>query len=225
MKKRLPKEFIIQLGAITGFNFLVLFIRNLVLANNEYNFLIWNLFLGFTPLLIAIILFELKVKKINVFFVSGSILWLLFYPNAPYMISDLIHVDKTSSLVVYDALIIFSFAMLSVFYGFYSLKIMHQLYTRLIGTKVANGLVTLSILLSSFGIYLGRVLRLNSWDLFTNPLSVIEKIVSHLFPIGNNPATYVTIILFSSIQFILLIMTKNIDEMQEKQLINGLPAK
>src|SRR4051812_31496941 len=119
----LPTNYVIVLALVTVFDLVILLIRNMVEQTSTYNFLLWNLFLAFVPLAIAwIIHFALnKVSKIII--VIGSIVWLMFYPNAPYMISDLIHVNSASTNVLYDTLIIFSFSILALFYGFYSLKI------------------------------------------------------------------------------------------------------
>jgi uncharacterized membrane protein len=185
------------------------------------NFLIWNLFLAFLPLLFAWLLYQFAAKMNKVVIILCSLVWLLFYPNAPYMISDLIHVQQLDPLVLYDAMIIFSFAILALFFGFYSLKIIHVLYQQIAGRKTAHTVVWVSIILSSAGIYLGRILRLNSWDLFTHPLQVLATIFEHLFPVGKNPTTYIIIVLYSVIQFILLIMTKDMDMIGKNNLISG----
>lgn len=221
MKNKIPNNYLLILAIVTGFNLLALAIRNMVQGNTIYNFLLWNLFLAFVPLLVAWLLQFFVSKLSKVLIVIGSFVWLLFYPNAPYMISDLIHVNSASNIVLYETLIIFSFSMLALFYGFFSLKIIHVIYKQLFSEKIAHTVVIASILLSSFGIYLGRILRLNSWNLFTHPLQVMKTIFHHLFPIGQNPSTYIIILLFSIIQFILLVMMKDMDEVGGKRLISG----
>ncbi len=211
--KTLTKNYIRILGVITAVNIAMLLIRNYIEGNSVYNFLFWNLFLGFLPLLFAYILYIFKEKLSAITLIIGSGIWLLFYPNAPYMISDLIHVDKDSSTVIYDTLIIFSISILSVFYGFYSLKIIHSLWRNQWSSRRANLFIVFALLMSSFGIYLGRILRLNSWDLFTNPLKVLSDVIHHLWPINQNPTTYYIVLLFSIIQYILLVMTKDLEEL------------
>ena len=109
------KNFII----FTLFNLFYLFSLNFINKNNNYNFLIWNLFLGFVPYLLAIVLHYYSNRINNITLLFGSFLWLVFYPNAPYMITDLIHVNENSSNVIYEALMIFSFSMESLFFGFW----------------------------------------------------------------------------------------------------------
>ena len=218
---KLPRNYLVVLALFTAFCLLSLFVRNLAEGNRVYNFLLWNLFLAFLPLVIAWIIFFFLDKLNKVLIIIISFLWLLFYPNAPYMISDLIHVNNTSSLVLYDTLIIFSFSMLALFYGFYSLKIIHFSYRKLTNKRTAHLFIGASILLSSAGFYLGRILRLNSWDLFTHPFQTMRTIFDHLWPIHQNPTTYVVILLFSFIQFLLLVMMKDMDEIEKEDLASG----
>lgn len=188
----------------TAFNLFYLFVVNFITVNTQYNFLVWNLFLGFVPYLVALVLKYYLDKLNRIILLIGSFLWLLFYPNAPYMITDLIHVNENSSRVIYEALMIFSFAMESLFFGFYSLKLIESILLQNQGRLKVRIFLISSILLSSFGIYLGRILRLNSWDVFSSPVKTFEMILDHLFPITKNPTTYSMIILFSCIQLILL---------------------
>lgn len=221
MQYKLPRNYLVILALFTAFCLLSLVVRNLAEGNTVYNFLLWNLFLAFLPLLIAWIIYFFLGKLNKVVIIIASFLWLLFYPNAPYMISDLIHVNNTNAMVLYDTLIIFSFSMLALFYGFYSLKIIHFSYRQITSKKIAHVVIIVSILLSSAGFYLGRILRLNSWDLFTHPLQTMQMIFDHLWPINENPTTYVVILLFGFIQFILLIMMKDMDEIDKEELVSG----
>ena len=206
------KSYLYPLALFLTFNLIVLLIRDLVIETNLYNFLLFNLFLGFLPILVAFIL-TLSYKKLSRFWIIVFVLvWLIFYPNAPYMITDLIHVNAESSYVIYDALIIFSFAMLSLFFGFYSIKMVQNVIQEIWNKKVARIAVAASIVLSSFGIYLGRILRLNSWDIFTEPIKTFLNILHHLSPIEGNIQTYIIIVLFSCIQYILLLTIKDNNE-------------
>lgn len=221
MKPKLPRNYLIALTWVTAFDLLALLIRNLYEQNSTYNFLLWNLFLAFIPLAVAWITYYIVGRWNILMILIFSFLWLLFYPNAPYMISDLIHVNENSPVVLYEALILFSFAILALFYGFYSLKIIHLVFRSRTGILTANIIIWTSIVLSSAGIYLGRILRLNSWDLFTHPMRVFQTVFDHLFPVTKNPSTYLVIFLFSIIQLILLIMMKDFDEIEKHRLISN----
>src|SRR5215204_1407621 len=220
MQNKLPRNYLVILAVFTAFCLLCLFIRNGVEGNTVYNFLLWNLFLAFLPLLMAWVIHFFIGRLSKIIVIIGSLVWLLFYPNAPYMISDLIHVNNANAMVLYDTLIIFSFSMLALFYGFYSVKIIHLCYRLITSKRTAHLVIVAAILLSSAGIYLGRILRLNSWDLFRHPIQTMQTIFDHLWPINKNPTTYVIILLFSCIQFILLTMMKDMDEIEKESLIS-----
>ncbi len=191
---------------VSVISIVALHIRNLIIGDSKYNFLLWNLFLGFVPLLVAWLVQRFESVLPVVVFWAGCAFWLLFYPNAPYMISDFIHVDRSESYVLYDALMIFNIAILSTFYGLYSLKIVQNVVAKRYSLKLANIVVGASIVLAAFGVYLGRVLRLNSWDVFTKPLETFRIILEHLFPFSENPQTWSLVVIFSALQVFLLIL-------------------
>jgi uncharacterized membrane protein len=102
-------------------------------------------------------------------------LWLLFLPNAPYMVTDLMHYRVTSELPVwYDAIMLGSFAMTGVMLGAVSLYLMHELAERLGGVILGWLFAASSIAASGVGIYFGRMLRWNSWDAVRSPSLVAE---------------------------------------------------
>jgi uncharacterized membrane protein len=191
-------------GVVTLINLAMLFTRNMIEGNTHYNFLIWNLFLGFVPFLVAYILLIFNAKiKIFIFLILNGI-WLLFYPNAPYMMTDLIHVQSQSSTVIYDTLIIYSISTHSLFFGFYSLRWIVELWEQRYSRRIAILVLIISIVLSGLGNYLGRILRLNSWDIFTHPGKVFLDVWHHLWPISSNHVTYYILALFTIIQLLIL---------------------
>jgi uncharacterized membrane protein len=220
MKRTVQKNMIVLL-IVTAVYLLILFTRNWVTDNTTYNFLLWNLFLGFLPLFFAFTLYLFNAKAGTFILFAGSFLWLLFYPNSPYMLTDFIHLNAQKPSAIYDAIIFFSISILSLFYGFFSLKIIHLIWYSRYNRKAANAIIIFSILLSSFGIYLGRILRVNSWDLFTKPLKVMADIFGHMWPVTKNPSTYYIIVLFTIIQVTLLWTIHDMDKLDEKPLPPG----
>jgi uncharacterized membrane protein len=207
---KLPeKDILYTLGTITFLNILILFVRNRIESNAEYNFLLWNLFLGFLPFAFAYLLLVFNsIYQNNLLLYVMSLVWLLFYPNAPYMITDFIHIQAESTTVIYDTLVIFSIAILSLFYGFFSLKIIHQIWKTRFSAKIATFAIIAALLLSSLGIYLGRILRLNSWDFFLHPLHTVESTLNHMWPVSENATTYYIVFLFTFIQGAMLVMIR-----------------
>ncbi|MBI4785505.1 MAG: DUF1361 domain-containing protein [Chloroflexi bacterium] len=139
-------------------------------------FLLWNLFLAWVPYLcsLAAILLHRRQPKAWWLILLPGFVWLIFLPNAPYLVTDILHLDERAPVPVwYDIAMLATFAWTGVFLGMASLSQMQSIVRRFLG-GAASWLFALStIALSGLGIYLGRFLNLNSWDLFTRPQIVL----------------------------------------------------
>jgi len=234
MKKLKIPKYTKVLLSLTIANLAILFIRNIIVGDKFFNFLLSNLLSGIIPFIIAIAIHYFNKRLSTFFFIIASLLWLLFYPNSPYMISDLIHpyqeakdvTDK--SLIIYDTMIVFSIAMLSVFYGFVSLKIMFNLFRKRFGNKFAHTAVFLSLCLSCLGFYIGRELiseikmgngYLYSWEIFLEPVYIIKTVWHALVPIKEHLPAYYMMALFGFIQYQLLIMMKDVSDFEEAEIV------
>lgn len=144
-----------------------------------FRFLAWNLFLGWLPFLLATVVIMFPGKHYVTF--GGSLLWLLFFPNAPYIVTDILHLWPRAGVPLwYDMILILSFAMTGLCLGFSSLGLMQGEVARRWGAAAGWGFVGLILLLSGFGIYIGRFLRWNSWDVFSNPLQLGQDLRMNL---------------------------------------------
>ena len=215
---------------LTLVNLLVLAIRNLIVGNDFYSFLRSNLYIGSLPVIvIAYLMYHFNDKLNNFIFWIGTFLWVLFYPNAPYMISDLIHdsqdpaIQAYADLIKYDTLIIFSLAMLSVFYGFLSLKLMFGLFKKRYGKHFAHIATNATIILSCLGFYMGRELLstlelgngyLYSWEIFLEPIKIIKIVWNALWPVPEHWPAYAMMALFGVVQYILLIMFYYVNDIE-----------
>ncbi len=136
-----------------------------------FTFLLWNLFLAWLPFLFAWVVYWRP--KTAVFLAP---LWLLFLPNAPYIVTDLIHLRWHSGVPVwYDALMIFTFALTGLLLGLVSLYLMQSLVARRLGEWISWLFVLFVLGLSAYGVYIGRFLRWNSWDVFTQPHTLLYE--------------------------------------------------
>jgi uncharacterized membrane protein len=131
-------------------------------------YLIWNLALAWIPLVLALLLvasYKRRHSAVELIAIGGA--WLLFLPNAPYVLTDYIHLGENHRL--YDTILIGSFAVTALALGFASLLLVQLVVTRaggaLLGWVAALG----ALFFASIGIYLGRVLRFNSWDAIQHP--------------------------------------------------------
>lgn len=144
-------------------------------------YLIWNLFLAWIPYVISSCLIK-KDTSINRF-IPLFILWLLFFPNAPYLVTDILHIaSRVSPLLWYDSLLFFFFGWIGLLLGILSLAHIHQYFKNHFSYVVSEIIIFAVCLISSFGIYLGRFERWNSWDVFINPF----QLAKHSFYISTN---------------------------------------
>jgi uncharacterized membrane protein len=146
-----------------------------------YRFLIWNLFLAWIPLVCATAAFARARRRIDAIVVVLLLVWLLFFPNAPYMLTDFIHVGESPSVPLwYDALMLSSFAWTALLLGFASLYLVQKIARGAVGAAWSWVVVVLALALSSFGVYLGRFVRFNSWDALLRPHRVADVISNQL---------------------------------------------
>jgi uncharacterized membrane protein len=164
----------------------MVFVRVYFSGTLSYTFLFWNLFLGFIPFVISTFLSSLKTPA-TVFY-PLAFLWLLFFPNAPYVLTDLIHLRQQYAPLWYDLLMLLSFAWTSLMFGFVSLADMQRLVQGRFNAATGWLFAVVALALGSFGIYLGRFLRWNSWDVITEPRQlawdILERVANPLAHTG-----------------------------------------
>jgi uncharacterized membrane protein len=166
----------------------LVFVRNVHTGDVNFRYLIWNLFLAWIPFALAVFVYDRwrRHRGGMLLLVLGA-LWLLFFPNAPYIATDVVHLQHDPlSPYWYDALTIAAFAWMGVLLGFASLYLMQTAVRQRRGAVAGWIFAFFAIGLGSLGIYLGRVLRLNSWDALEHP-SVLPRI---LHTVARDPFAY-----------------------------------
>lgn len=172
----------------TTFSTLLLLIKIAETESTSFLFLVWNLFLGCIPYGITLVLSFKKIYKNRFLFGVGFLIWLVFLPNSPYILTDLQHIRviSTPQSVWFDVLMILSFAINGLLIGFASLQIMQQLLLENFSKRTTHFITSSTLLLCGFGIYLGRVLRWNSWDIIDSPMNILGDIAQRiLFPMNH----------------------------------------
>jgi len=165
--------------------------RIIATGSPAYLFLPWNLFLAFVPYFITGWLSSnvgIMENKLKLLLVLAA--WLLFIPNSFYIITDLFHLTRIESAPKwFDLLLIFSFAWNGIICGIISLRRV-ELVVGLQGLKKFSVPMVFAVMwLSAFGIYIGRFLRFNSWDVITDPFSLAAEIMDMVFhPLQNGYA-------------------------------------
>lgn len=197
------KSFEIRIAQVLLVLTLLLLSRVFLTQKLTFIFLFWNLFLAFIPYLIAKYIRKNQNLQ-TIKFCGLVILWLLFFPNAPYIISDLVHLQGSfrSPLFWLDLTIILSFSLLGLFTGVISLQIITQNIMVRSSRKRAIFLQFIFIILAGLGIYLGRVLRWNSWDIITNPLGLLIDFMDIILYPSKNKIAYTMIFSFALIIYI-----------------------
>jgi uncharacterized membrane protein len=143
--------------------------------------LIWNLFLAWIPFILAYFAHVVSWGRIWLYLVIPVVafLWLIFFPNAPYMLTDLQDIAKGTggAPLWYDVIVIVWSSWTGMLLGVISLYLMQDIVHRTFGRFAGWAFVFVISGLSSFGIYLGRFVRLNSWDILQNPAEIAMEIL------------------------------------------------
>ncbi len=144
-------------------------------------FLVWNLFLAVIPFTITTILMS-KQRLHAISFAVVFFFWLLFLPNAPYIITDLLHLTRTNQHFLWlDILVIMSFAFNGLVLFFLSLSDMEKLLRLRFKAHYVFAMLLIIFGLTAFGIYLGRFLRYNSWEIIDQPFALFSDIFDIIF--------------------------------------------
>lgn len=181
MKKLLSKlsEFEKMIFISMSFTVCMVIARYLYTNDPQYFFFPWNLFLATVPLFFSR---QLKhYKKFNFKVTFLLLCWLLFLPNAPYVITDLFHFEERPRIPFwFDLLIVISGAWNGIALCIMSLLQVERFLAKHIKVKWRIPCTIMLITLCSYGIYLGRYKRYNSWNIITNPEDIAHTMLSHI---------------------------------------------
>jgi uncharacterized membrane protein len=193
----IPKEIILLITFCVVLNML----RVELFGTTSLLYLLWNMFLAFIPFLVSSALLwhvhHANVTKAEIVF--GGMFWLLLFPNAPYVITDLTHLGESALVPMwFDILLLFSCAWVGLEFAFHSLLQIEGLLRRFV-SELHVQLILLPVLwFSGLGIYLGRELRFNSWDVIAAPQRLLGEIVDIFLMRSYFPeAFYFTMLFFA----------------------------
>lgn len=150
--------------------------------------LLWNLFLAVVPFFWSTVFQWAGRDKRPVWAVVSFTLWLLFFPNAPYILTDLIHLKPRPNVPLWFMLaMLLSCAGTGTMLGYFSLLNIHETIAQKFNQAAGWFVVVGSLMLCGFGIYLGRFLRWNSWNAFNRPLELARTVVHQFIDSGPHP--------------------------------------
>jgi uncharacterized membrane protein len=191
---RFPLTFL--LAAMSVFCFSLSIFRYNISDSPLFLFLNWNLFLSFIPFAISSYLVLRKKRNIlSVFILIAT--WLLFFPNSPYILTDLFHLKQRLPIPIwFDLVVVMSFAWTGLMFGLISLMDIERILRETISRKLVNIIITVFLFAGSFGIYLGRYLRWNSWDIIQDPHGLMSDVADRFINPFNHPRTWAMTILY-----------------------------
>jgi uncharacterized membrane protein len=158
-----------------GIGLLILSLRVILPVDKSMYFLLWNLFLAILPLLISIVIRNYSAHLKGIHLLIFLLLWLILFPNAPYMLTDYRHLQGSYGLaLLIDFITIIYFAVLAFIIAVISLNDIRQVLKPFMSSFNLFFVVLAICLLSGFGVFIGRDMRFNSWDLLSRPFEVIS---------------------------------------------------
>lgn len=167
-------------------------------GQGAFGFLIWNLFLAWMPVLFSTTAeFFYQQTRSSLLVLLVAVPWLLFLPNAPYIVTDLVHLRPRPAVPYwFDILLFTSFAFHGLLLGFHSLYQFHRILTHRLRPSYGWILMSMATIGAAYGIYLGRVLRWNSWDILRHPLRIaVDSLRPLLHPFTHKEAVGMTVVL------------------------------
>lgn len=184
--------------------------------------LIWNLFLAWIPFILAYSAHAISWKRLWVFLVIPFVafLWLLFFPNAPYMLTDLQDLARgtgSEAPLWYDVIIVGWCSWTGMLLGIISLYLMQDIVARHFGRWAGWTFVFVTSGLSSFGMYIGRFVRLNSWDILQNPAETAMEILGLVIDPSRRLAAFTVLYTFFFL-FVFLLLYSFSHMLQEQML-------
>jgi uncharacterized membrane protein len=222
-----PNPFQLRMAILMGVSCaLTLFlveVRNLTFPRFNYFFLITNLVLAATPYFISLVLYHsAPLRKHLWLFIPALMAWLLAFPNAPYIITDLIHLKPRGGAPIwFDAILLFTAAFNGLMMGLLSLDMVQEMVSKrfkpLWGWVVAAG----SLAAGSFGIYLGRFERYNSWNVITDPKPLAADILDRFVHPFDHQRTWAMTLVLTAVLTLFYLMFRFIRFRPEERVVGA----
>lgn len=188
------KKIVSSLIFLSIVGFIMIIFRIFTQGKITFAFLVWNLFLAWIPFIVSSMMEYISTTKKYgmkkcISMLGLGFIWLIFYPNAPYIVTDIIHLSNynyyapldhavgfsSSFIIWYDFILVMLFVFTGYILGHISLYTVHKMIERTYKKTIGWIFVFIVSILSGFAIYLGRFLRLNSWEIVSNPSGILKR--------------------------------------------------
>ena len=186
----------------------MVFMRQLYVGYASYAFLVWNLTLAWIPLVFSVTAycFHMQGKPKPFMFAVCAIAWFVFFPNAPYMVTDFVHISPIHIAPEWlDLITVISCAWTGLCLGFLSLYLMQEIARARLGRAASWLFVLVMLGLGSVGVFCGRFLRWNSWDVVKHPFWMLRTAHSvHRFAQPGDKLFLLTLFMFLLLSYCVL---------------------
>lgn len=180
-------------------------------GRTSFYFLSWNLTLAAIPLLFAVAALILSRSRWTLSSLAMLIPWLLFLPNAPYILTDLMHLKTRAPIPLwYDLIMLLSFALTGLLLGFLSMMCAERVLLKVFKRPVVVMIHGAVLFLCGFGIYLGRFLRWNSWEIATRPRSFLYVVGDRVLDPTEHGKTWAVTVLIGTLLIILYALVRGV---------------
>jgi uncharacterized membrane protein len=196
------------LTAVLFFIALLIIARVVYSGTLRYVTMAWNIFLAWIPYILSQYFMDYRTKeKWKQLFLFAT--WLVFFPNALYIVTDLVHLqDDTNVPWWYDTMLVFCSSFLGIMLAFVSLSKTEVYLGTFFRRRTVAALVAGILFVASFGVYLGRFHRWNSWDVLNNPIALGLEIFSKIMNPFDNYKAWAITLLFTAVYSLLYFFIK-----------------
>lgn len=182
----------------------LLFARGYMSRARPYSFLVWDLLLAWAPYVVSLwLVAQYRVTPARPYqLVMPSMVWLILFPNASYLLTEFVQLREITppAWIWYDLGLLAAFAFTGYYLTVTSLHSMRRLVKMSCGGSASWCFVVVTLLLTGLGVYLGRFLRWNSWDIILNPGGILTDVVTRFA----DPLNHIEALGFSVVFAVLL---------------------
>ncbi|RAJ03963.1 putative membrane protein [Chitinophaga skermanii] len=177
------KGFVYMVHAMSVFAVLQVAVRIALTGQTAFLGMVWNLFLAYIPFFLSNGLMKMeRVRNSNFLLMLCTLAWVFFLPNAPYMLTDFLHFSTDASVPAWmDIILFFSFSYAGLMLCFISIKEIESGLRKRFATWQVFVFVEMMMILCAIGVYIGRYIRFNSWDVIMQPFELVETSWKLLF--------------------------------------------
>lgn len=211
------------MACLSAFCIALQIVRIIFTGTITYSFLAWNLLLAWVPLWFAI---KTAQSASHLSFLVFAFLWFIFFPNAPYIITDFLHLRPHEDCPLwFDVMLLYAYSLAGLAPGILSVLIIYKQMQLRLPKLLAKSIILVVMFAAGYGIYLGRFLRLNSWYILIHPFTFICVTESRIFHPISHPRTYGVVIISGTLLSLLFLVMESFNGDLQAVHLHGIDSK